>query len=147
MRTTEYAVSREGASFRRRNIFAVFAERDVYDRHQFIIVEGASGSGKSHFIRWLNAKLQPFVEGGSDVVLLLRRSDNTLKGTIRQLLSLDAVQGIRNRDAYERLVRANQTISETKFKEKIYAEFIVEINTSEDNDRLSKVQKNNWSRY
>lgn len=118
-----------------------FAERDVYDRHQFIIVEGASGSGKSHFIRWLNAKLQPFVEGGSDVVLLLRRSDNTLKGTIRQLLSLDAVQGIRNRDAYERLVRANQTISETKFKEKIYAEFIVEINTSEDNDRLSKVQK------
>lgn len=118
-----------------------FAERDVYDRHQFIIVEGASGSGKSHFIRWLNAKLQPFVEGGSDVVLLLRRSDNTLKGTIRQLLNLDAVQGIRNREAYERLVRANQTISETKFKEKIYAEFIVEINSSEDNDRLSKVQK------
>lgn len=118
-----------------------FANPDVYDQHQFIIVDGSSGSGKSHFIRWLNAKLQPLVDNGSDVVLLIRRSDNTLKGTLRQLLGNEAISKIKNRDIYERLVKANQTISESKFKEKIYAEFIVEINTSENNEILSRVQK------
>lgn len=76
-----------------------FANSDVYNRHQFIIVEGSSGSGKSHFIRWLNAKLQPVVDAGTDVVLLIRRSDNTLKGTIKQLLNIDAVRNIKNKDA------------------------------------------------
>lgn len=118
-----------------------FANPDVYEHHQFIVVDGSSGSGKSHFIRWLNAKLQPLIDRGSDVVLLIRRSDNTLKGTLRQLLGNEAISKIKNRDIYERLVKANQTISETKFKEKIYAEFIVEINTSENNDVLSRVQK------
>ena len=118
-----------------------FGDSDVYNKHQLIIVEGASGSGKSHFIRWLNAKLQTFVEEGKDVVLLIRRSDNTLKGTIKQLLTIDEISNIKNKDAYDRLVQANQTISEAKFKEKIYSEFIVEINTSEDNNDLSNVQK------
>lgn len=118
-----------------------FANPDVYNHHQFIVVDGSSGSGKSHFIRWLNAKLQPLIDRGSDVVLLIRRSDNTLKGTLRQLLGNEAISKIKNRDIYERLVKANQTISESKFKEKIYAEFIVEINTSENNDVLSRVQK------
>lgn len=118
-----------------------FVNPDVYEHHQFIVVDGSSGSGKSHFIRWLNAKLQPLIDKGSDVVLLIRRSDNTLKGTLRQLLNNEAISKIKNRDIYERLVKANQTISESKFKEKIYAEFIVEINTSDNNDILSRVQK------
>lgn len=118
-----------------------FGDSDMYNKHQFIIVEGSSGSGKSHFIRWLNAKLQTFVDNGTDVVLLIRRSDNTLKGTIRQLLKINEVNAIKNKDAYDRLVQANQTISEAKFKEKIYSEFIVEINTSERNDDLTNVQK------
>lgn len=118
-----------------------FANSDVYNRHQFIIVEGSSGSGKSHFIRWLNAKLQPVVDAGTDVVLLIRRSDNTLKGTIKQLLNIDAVRNIKNKEAYERLLKANQTISELRFKETIYSKFIVEINTCEKDDVLSRVQK------
>lgn len=118
-----------------------FGDLEAYNRHQLIIVEGASGSGKSHFIRWINAKLQSFVEEGKDVVLLIRRSDNTLKGTIKQLLNIKEISNIKNKEAYDRLVQANQTISEAKFKEKIYSEFIVEINTCEENSELSNVQK------
>lgn len=135
-------LSNQSAHYTEEEIFSrFFADPDVYDKHQFIIVEGSSGSGKSHFIRWLNAKMQVFVDNGTDVVLLIRRSDNTLKGTIKQLLNNETISGIKNKDAYERLVQANQTISEAKFKEKIYSEFIVEINTSEQDDTLNKVQK------
>ncbi len=112
------------------------SEEDIYrdlfnnaltkNDHQFVIVEGSSGAGKSHFIRWLYAKLSAREEK-EDVVLLIRRSDNTLKGTIRQLLEIKEVKEISNKEAYERLVRANQTITESKFKSTIYHQFIVEI--------------------
>lgn len=112
------------------------SEEDIYNdifdneltrsEHQFVIVEGSSGAGKSHFIRWLYAMLSA-KEEKDDVVLLIRRSDNTLKGTIRQLLEIKEVKEISNKEAYERLVKANQTITENKFKSTIYHQFIVEI--------------------
>ncbi|EXM40267.1 hypothetical protein RASY3_09190 [Ruminococcus albus SY3] len=112
------------------------SEEDIYreifnneltrNEHQFVIVEGSSGAGKSHFIRWLYAMLST-KEEKDDVVLLIRRSDNTLKGTIRQLLEIKEVKEISNKEAYERLVKANQAITEAKFKSTIYHQFIVEI--------------------
>lgn len=112
------------------------SEEDIYrdifnneltrNEHQFVIVEGSSGAGKSHFIRWLYAMLSAKDEK-DDVVLLIRRSDNTLKGTIRQLLEIKEVKEISNKEAYERLVKANQAITESKFKSTIYHQFIVEI--------------------
>ena len=106
-----------------RDIFETVNSRD---EHQFIIVEGSSGAGKSHFIRWLHARLKISHEQ-NDVILLIRRSDNTLKGTIRQLLDIDEVKKLANKEAYERLVKANQTISEEKFKSTIYHQFIIEL--------------------
>ena len=112
------------------------SEEDIYrdifnneltrNEHQFVIVEGSSGAGKSHFIRWLYAMLSA-KEEKNDVVLLIRRSDNTLKGTIRQLLEIKEVKEISNKEAYERLVKANQAITEGKFKSTIYHRFIVEV--------------------
>lgn len=108
-----------------------FCNADLYDAHQLIVVEGSSGSGKSHFIRWLNAKL---TGNGldSDVVILIRRDDNTLKGTIQQLLDVDVIKNIKNKEMYERLVRANKTISEVKFKNQIYHQYLVEIKSAID---------------
>lgn len=119
--------------------------RDIFNNeltqndHQFVIVEGSSGAGKSHFIRWLYAKLSAREEK-DDVVLLIRRSDNTLKGTIRQLLEIKEVKDISNKEAYERLVRANQTITENKFKSTIYHQFIVEIE-NDTNETLGNIKR------
>lgn len=104
----------------------IFNNDLTHNEHQFVIVEGSSGAGKSHFIRWLYAMLSA-KEEKDDVVLLIRRSDNTLKGTIRQLLEIKEVKKISNKEAYERLAKANQAITESKFKSTIYHQFIVEI--------------------
>lgn len=118
-----------------------FNNSDIYNRHQLIVVDGSSGSGKSHFIRWISAKLNA-QEEQKDVVLMIRRSDNTLKGTIKQFLDIEEVKNIKNKDVYERLVRANQNVSEQKFKYEIYHKFLVEIADDEESILSSNDRKN-----
>lgn len=118
-----------------------FANSDNYNKHQLIIVDGSSGSGKSHFIRWIEAKLSA-LDSKNDVVLMIRRSDNTLKGTIKQFLNIEEVKNIKNKDIYERLVRANQNVTEQKFKYEIYHKFLVEIADDEESLLSSSDRKN-----
>lgn len=96
------------------------------NRHQFVVVYGQSGTGKSHLIRWLDARFEQ-VKPDDEVVLFVRRSDNTLKGTIRQLIEKPEVADIANRQIYERLVRASATVDEAKLKDMIYHNFIIEV--------------------
>ncbi len=119
-----------------------FEDSSKYNQHQLIVVDGSSGSGKSHFIRWIEAKLSAN-EIKNDVVLMIRRSDNTLKGTIKQFLNIEEVKSIRNKDIYERLVKANQNVSEQKFKFEIYHKFLVEI-ADDDESVLSNSDRKNF---
>lgn len=100
--------------------------RNPENRHQFIVVYGQSGTGKSHLIRWFEARFRAQMPE-DEVVLFVRRSDNTLKGTIRQLLAMPEVQEIANREAYDRLTKAVVTEDEEKLKGRIYHDFINEI--------------------
>ena len=122
--------------------FRYFNNLELYNKHQLVVVDGSSGSGKSHFIRWINAKLDT-LEESKDVILMIRRSDNTLKGTIKQFLNIDEVKNIKNKDIYERLVRANQNVSEQKFKYEIYHKFLVEI-ADDDETILSASDRKNF---
>lgn len=112
------------------------------DQHQFVVVIGSSGAGKSHLIRWFDAKIER-QKPESEVVLFVRRSDNTLKGTIKQLLEKPEVASIQNKDLYERLVNATSTISESKLMNAIYHQFIVEIedDNGEDIDYINNADR------
>ena len=112
------------------------------DQHQFVLVIGSSGAGKSHLIRWFDAKIER-QKPDNEVVLFVRRSDNTLKGTIKQLLEKPEVASIQNRDLYERLVNATSTISESKLMNAIYHQFIVEIedDSGEDIDYINNADR------
>ena len=109
----------------------LYTEEQIYnkivlnprDQHQFVLVIGSSGAGKSHLIRWFDAKIEK-QKPENEVVLFVRRSDNTLKGTIKQLLEKPEVASIKNKDLYDRLITATSTISESKLKNAIYHQFI-----------------------
>lgn len=126
------------------------SEEDIYEkfitnptnRHQFIVVFGQSGTGKSHLIRWFEARYKAD-QPDDEVVLFIRRSDNTLKGTIRQLLQKPEVQEISNKDIIKRLANASTAVPEDKLKDMIYHNFIIEI--SNDNDDY-EIQLNNIKR-
>lgn len=127
-----------------------FSEEDIFkqyilnpeDRHQFIAIYGQSGTGKSHLIRWFAARYEQS-KPKDEVVLFIRRSDNTLKGTIRQLLEKPEVQGISNKEIYERLVKASVSVEDNKLKDLIYHNFIIEIDHDlDDHDiQLGNVMK------
>ena len=127
-----------------------FSEEDIFkkyilnpeDRHQFIAIYGQSGTGKSHLIRWFAARYEQS-KPKDEVVLFIRRSDNTLKGTIRQLLEKPEVQGISNKEIYERLVKASISVEENKLKDLIYHNFIIEIDhdLDEHDIQLGNVMK------
>ena len=126
------------------------SEEDIYkrfiinptNRHQFIVVYGQSGTGKSHLIRWFEARYKAD-RPDDEVVLFIRRSDNTLKGTIRQLLEKPEVQDIGNKEIIKRLANASVAVPEDKLKDMIYHNFIIEINN--DNDE-HEIQLNNIKR-
>ena len=130
-----------GKSFSEEEIFKQYISNPE-DKHQFITVYGQSGTGKSHLIRWFEARYKQN-KPKDEVVLFIRRSDNTLKGTIRQLLDKPEVQGISNKDVYERLVKAAVSVEEDKLKDLIYHNFIIEINHDlDDHDiQLGNVMK------
>lgn len=127
-----------------------YTEEEIYkrvvlnpkDHHQFVLVIGSSGAGKSHLIRWFDAKIER-QKPDSEVVLFVRRSDNTLKGTIKQLLEKPEVASIQNKDLYDRLVNATSTISESKLMNAIYHQFIVEIedDNGEDIDYINNADR------
>ena len=127
-----------------------FSEEDIFkkyilnpeDRHQFIAIYGQIGTVKSHLIRWFSARYDQS-KHKDEVVLFIRRSDNTLKGTIRQLLEKPEVQGISNKEIYERLVKASVSVEENKLKDLIYHNFIIEIDHDlDDHDiQLGNVMK------
>lgn len=126
------------------------SEEDIYkrfiinpaNRHQFIVVYGQSGTGKSHLIRWFEARYKTD-RPDDEVILFIRRSDNTLKGTIRQLLEKPEVQDIGNKEIIKRLANASAAVPEDKLKDMIYHNFIIEINN--DNDE-HEIQLNNIKR-
>lgn len=125
-------------------------EEEVYEslvlnpenRHQFVAVYGQSGTGKSHLIRWFEARFRAD-KPENEVVLFIRRSDNTLKGTIRQLLNTPEVQEIADKEIFERLVKASAFEDESKLKGRIYYDFVNEVDNDEgERDRtLSNVQR------
>jgi len=116
-----------------------FCDDAIYDQHKFIIVEGGPGTGKSHFIRWLYTKLK---HSSRDAVLLIRRDDNTLKGTIRQLLELDEVKELKDRDIYKRLVKASNVISDSLLKTTILHQFLIQLESdTESSEYLNTLDK------
>lgn len=112
------------------------------NKHQFIAIYGQSGTGKSHLIRWFEAKFQ-YDKPENEVVLFIRRSDNTLKGTIRQLLATAEVKEIANKEIFERLVKATVYEDENKLKGRIYHDFINEVECDDESHdiRLTNVRR------
>lgn len=90
---------------------------------QFVLVKGASGAGKSHLIRWMNTMLK-LRKNDFEIVIPIRRADNTLKGTIRQLISHPVVENMPNKDLYKKMAFASTTIPELGLKNTIYYAFI-----------------------
>ncbi|WP_304684272.1 hypothetical protein [Ileibacterium valens] len=123
------------------------SERDIYrqyilnpeNEHRFITVYGVSGTGKSHLIRWLKTEMERnHLE--NEIIMFIRRSDNTLRGALEQLLQIDEFQNSEDRNILDRLVKARDSITGNHaLKSKLYYSLLnlIDLNIHSEDNSLS----------
>lgn len=124
------------------NISRKYSEEELFnefiiqnqDKHNFIVVQGDNGSGKSHFIRWLKYKYDNELNDGSEVSILIERNHNTLQGTIQQLLNNDVIKKFIGEEQLKKLSDAGENIATDKFLTTISLSFATEVMHEEDED-------------
>lgn len=96
------------------------------NEHRFVTIYGESGTGKSHFIRWLKTRFEK-IKPDNEVVLFVRRENNTLSSTINQLLEVPEIKALSDSDGYRRLTEASQIKDRDKLRTKLLNELSTEV--------------------
>lgn len=119
-----------------------FLQQGIFDRrddHQFIVIQGDNGSGKSHLIRWLKERYISRVDPKKEAVLLIIRDQNTLRGALEQIISANIFPPGMELGNFKKLVEANQHLSKEALKQNIAVQFAVSAqNLPGENDILDK---------
>ncbi|EPB8165281.1 hypothetical protein ACSXDQ_03025 [Clostridium perfringens] len=123
----------KGKELTEEEFFYEFIE-DTKDKHNFIVVQGDNGSGKSHFIRWIKNKIESEELFPNDVVILIERSQNTLQATIKQLINNKIIQEFLSEEEKIKLKNTGVELSEEKFTSMINYNFIIEAENEEDDE-------------
>ena len=89
------------------------------DQHNFIVVEGKAGSGKSHFIRWIKEKYEAKVNRQEEETLLISRSQSTLKDALEQILSAGIFQENKEIDEIKKMSKASENLNQEDLKKQL----------------------------
>jgi hypothetical protein len=87
------------------------------DQHVFTVLKGIPGTGKSHLIRWL--KEQYALAHPNDAVLLIARSNTSLRTTIEQIIAAGVFDPDTLPDSLKRLQGAMEVLSQDTLAEQI----------------------------
>lgn len=105
------------------------------NEHRFIIVKGNNGTGKSHLIRWMHARMEnDMAASGRDdeKLIFIRRIDNSLKGAMRQLLAQNVVTDSEQRARMEKFVDSTEAQSQEEIMSTIFFRFLTLVETGTD---------------
>lgn len=107
---------------------AVFDEQTLLDdmledtdKHKFIMIQGKNGSGKSHLVRWLYYNYKKSMSADSEICIFIPRAHNTLKDTIKDILSAGILSEEREKVYLDKVQGGASGMSEAEFLEMIYA--------------------------
>ena len=111
------------------------------NQHRFIIVRGSNGSGKSHLIRFLKAKLEnsPSIiyNPATEQLVFLRRLNNSIRGAFNQLLEQHVINNPDVEEKLKKFVSSSTAKDEDSFKTEILYAYIAAVT----NDRTNKTYK------
>lgn len=111
---------------------------DEQDNHNFIIVQGDNGSGKSHFIRWIKEKYVNEIDMSKEALIFISRGQNTLKGTLDQIINSDVFDEKFREEKLKSFTQANENLSESFLKTNIILQFAGAIKDDENMEKKLK---------
>lgn len=128
------------------HIISQYNEKDFFnkfisdnkDKHTFLVVEGKSGSGKSHFIKWMKYIYESEIDSNDEISIMIERSKNTLQGAIKQIVEHKDVRSLLNEIEIKKLLEANSNLSSEKLSYMINLAFATEILSEEDEECILK---------
>ena len=121
----------------------IISEDDIFveyivkqqDRHNFMVVQGDNGSGKSHFIRWVKEKYENEIDMEKEALIFISRGQNTLKGTLEQIINSDVFDEKFREEKLKKFMQANESLSESFLKTNIILQFAGAIKDDKELDR------------
>ena len=124
----------------------IISEDDIFveyivkqqDRHNFMVVQGDNGSGKSHFIRWVKEKYENEIDMEKEALIFISRGQNTLKGTLEQIINSDVFDEKFREEKLKKFMQANESLSESFLKTNIILQFAGAIKDDKELDRRDK---------
>lgn len=109
-----------------------FHEKELYqtilenrDKHQFFVVKGSNGSGKSHLIRWIKENYEQ--DADQEAVIFISRMQSTLKGALQQIIHSEVIQNHETATRLKKLIDANEHLDNDHLKNIIIAHFMVAV--------------------
>jgi hypothetical protein len=123
-----------------------FRERIIKDRssHNFIVIQGDNGSGKSHFIRWIKERYSNEVNEDEEAVLLITRSQSTLRGALKQIIDSNIFPDEFKSDELKRIIEADDNLSKDMLERNIIHQFAIEVEGDHSSNNLLDETHRKW---
>lgn len=129
----------------------VMSEDEVFDNliynpeneHRMIIVRGDNGTGKSHLIRFLKAKLEnspaTVFNRETEQLVFLRRLNNSVRGAFSQLIEQNVIKDPEVAQKLQRFVDSSDAKDEASFKTDILYAYIAAVRNDQSGDTYKPV--------
>lgn len=129
----------------------MFTEEEVFSRlicnpeneHRMIIVRGDNGTGKSHLIRFLKAKLEnspaTIYNPATEQLIFLRRLNNSVRGVFSQLIEQDVIKDPAVSQKIKKFIDSSDSKDEAAFLTDILYSYIAAVSNDQSGDTYKPV--------
>ena len=120
------------------------------NEHRFVIVKGRNGAGKSHLIRWFEARMRNDLKNAGrddEKIIFIRRIDNSLRGAMRQLLEQDVIEDSEQKERMEQFVSSVDSRPEGEIKSTIYYSFLTLIENEQDDSVYKPAERRRLANF
>ena len=89
---------------------------DQRNHHNFLVVKGSHGSGKSHFIRWLKERYENEIDTSKEEIIFIERTQSTLKDALEQMSANKVLKNTSGIEEVEKMIEASQNLENQGLK-------------------------------
>lgn len=110
---------------------------DKRDSHQFQIVVGRNGAGKSHLIRWLKERyIREIPDLEKEEVLFISREESTLRGALEQIIQANVfAANAQKTEELRKLITAKDHLSDQELMTRILYEFAIAVEHGDEKEK------------
>lgn len=121
------------------------------NQHRLIIVRGNNGTGKSHLIRYLKAKLESspatVYNPDTEQLVFLRRLNNSVRGAFNQLIEQNVIQDPVIEEKIRKFVASSDSKDEASFKNDILYSYIAAVKSDRSEEIYRAVECRDIAAY